>query len=129
MRACVALQAVDSNTLRMLLRHVISVWVLKCPPGPARPLWVVPLCHGLLPHLSKRLSSSWQQLQQGSSAKGGAVAEEVGHACVHACVRVRGCALDAECVARGRVEELECACQGCSVWGSERREWAIRGHR
>jgi len=70
-------EAVDSNTVRMILRHVITVWVSKCPPGPTRALWVVPLCRGLLPHLSKRLSSSWQQLQHGTTAKGGAVAEEV----------------------------------------------------
>ena len=71
--------------MRILLRHVLSTWTGKCPPGPTRPLWIIPLCRGLLPHLEKRLTSSWQQLQQGTTAKGGAVAEEVS---CSVCVRV-----------------------------------------
>ncbi|GLI64319.1 hypothetical protein VaNZ11_007546 [Volvox africanus] len=53
--------------VRLLVRHVLSPWAQRCPPGRVG-AWIVPLCGVFLPHMHERLSNSWATLQAGGGA-------------------------------------------------------------
>ncbi|GIL52037.1 hypothetical protein Vafri_7993 [Volvox africanus] len=52
--------------VRLLVRHVLSPWAQRCPPGRVG-TWIVPLCGVFLPHMHERLSSNWAALQAGGA--------------------------------------------------------------
>lgn len=45
--------------MRLLLRHVASIYTSRCPPQ-YHSTWVTPMCALLLPHMASRLSNAWQ---------------------------------------------------------------------
>ena len=62
------LQGLDHSQLRLLLRHTLTPWALRCPPGPLQAQWLLPLAHALLPHMHVRLVAGWaDSMSSGSS--------------------------------------------------------------
>ena len=51
-----ARQALDHNAVRLLVRHVVTVFAQRCPPA-AYPGWLVPMLRPLLPHVAQVILS------------------------------------------------------------------------
>jgi len=60
------LEGLDDGQMRLFLRHVITPWVARCPT-PLQPMWIVPLCQALLPHMWLRLNEAWAAVSSTAS--------------------------------------------------------------
>eukprot|EP00798_Chlamydomonas_sp_ICE-L_P025268 gene25268-10923_t len=63
------LEGLEIGHLRLLLRHTLTPWALRCPHG-LQQMWLIPLCRQLLPHMHQRLTTCWAAISSPSTLLG-----------------------------------------------------------